>query len=100
MATVQNSATRVRRGSHRDVRFTIKVTELEPSALGHHRFGASFSIRMDAPGGPLVEYVFDSRIHAISFAVAEAKQAIDRDLGAANASSQEGGQGSRITLPA
>jgi len=81
MATTQKSVNGVRHGSHRDVRFAIKVTELEPSALGHRTFGASFSIRMDAPLAPLVEHVFDSRIHAVAFAVTKAKQAIDRGLG-------------------
>ena len=88
MASVQKSTTPERHGSHRDVRFTIRVPELEPCALGHRRFGATFSISLDGPAPAFVELVFDSRAHATKYAVAMAKQAIDHALAAKDASSR------------
>jgi len=88
MASVQKSTTPERHGSHRDVRFAIRVPELEPSALGHRRFGAIFSISLDGSTLASAELVFDSRAHATKYAVAMAKRAIDHALGAEDAASR------------
>ena len=88
MVSAQKSTPPERQGTHRDIRFAIRVPELEPSKLGHRRFGASFSIGLDGPALAFVELTFDSRAHATKYAVAMAKQAIDHALAARDAASR------------
>ena len=67
-----------RHSAHRGIPIITRSYELEPNALGHHRFGASCSIAAGPPEQDTL--VFDTLKNAAAHALAMARLKIDRGL--------------------
>lgn len=69
-----------RHSVHRGISITTRWRELEPMALGHRRFSASFSIDASPQAQEFVATIFDTPAHAAAHALATARRRIDLRL--------------------